>query len=138
MKFSTFIHDERLLKAIDALGFHDLTSVQQNTIPVLLDNKDCIVQSKTGSGKTAAYALPILEKIIIDQKEPQALILAPTRELVLQIQETFDHLGVYKKIKTVAVFGKQPCLSKRRSISALSCYNRNTRSTFRTSKGAYI
>ena len=70
MKFNTFIHDVRILKALDALGFHDLTSVQQNTIPVLLDNKDCIVQSKTGSGKTAAYALPILEKIIIDQKEP--------------------------------------------------------------------
>ena len=46
MKFNTFIHDVRILKALDALGFHDLTSVQQNTIPVLLDNKDCIVQSK--------------------------------------------------------------------------------------------
>lgn len=117
MKFNTFIHDVRILKALDALGFHDLTSVQQNTIPVLLDNKDCIVQSKTGSGKTAAYALPILEKIIIDQKEPQALILAPTRELVLQIQETFDHLGVYKKIKTVAVFGKQPFAFQKEDLS---------------------
>lgn len=117
MKFNTFVHDERILKALDALGFHDLTPVQQNTIPVLLDNKDCIVQSKTGSGKTAAYALPILEKIIIDQKEPQALILAPTRELVLQIQETFDHLGVYKKIKTVAVFGKQPFAFQKEDLS---------------------
>lgn len=117
MKFNTFIHDVRILKALDALGFHDLTSVQKNTIPVLLDNKDCIVQSKTGSGKTAAYALPILEKIIIDQKEPQALILAPTRELVLQIQETFDHLGVYKKIKTVAVFGKQPFAFQKEDLS---------------------
>lgn len=117
MKFNTFIHDERILKALNALEFHDLTSVQQNAIPVLLDNKDCIIQSKTGSGKTAAYALPILEKITIDQKEPQALILAPTRELVLQIQETFDHLGVYKRIKTVAVFGKQPFAFQKEDLS---------------------
>ena len=117
MKFSTLIKDERILKALTVLGYETLTSIQQESIPVLLDDIDCIIQAKTGSGKTMAYALPLLEKIIVDQKEPQVLVLCPTRELVLQIKETFDHLGAYKKVKSVAIYGKQPFQFQKEDLS---------------------
>lgn len=108
MKFNAYIKDEKIIKAINTIGYKELTDIQEKVIPVMLEKNDCVVESKTGSGKTAAFTLPILEDLIVDQKEPQALILAPTRELALQIKETFDQLGTYKKVKSLAIFGKQP------------------------------
>lgn len=108
MKFSDFHLQPSLLKALDILKFNTVKPVQEKVIPCLLDQKDCIVLSNTGSGKTAAYLIPILETIDIQERSPQALILTPTRELALQVQKEAQNLGTFQKIKALPVFGKQP------------------------------
>lgn len=99
--------NSQIEKALAILEFKELTDIQKKVIPVLLDKKDCIVQSKTGSGKTAAFVLPILNSIDMQERSPQALILAPTRELALQIQSVFNQIGTFMGIKTLAIVGKQ-------------------------------
>lgn len=86
-------------------GWKDLMPVQRKTIPYMLAARDMLVQSKTGSGKTGAYALPLLQVIVRDRKFPQALILVPTRELCLQVQEEFEKLSNGTGIKSVAILG---------------------------------
>lgn len=108
MTFNQWNLDKNLLEAIQKMGYKNPTKVQEKVIPNLLEKKDCLVQSKTGSGKTASYAIPIINNLKIDERSPQALVLAPTRELALQIQQDFENLGTYKKIKALAIFGKQP------------------------------
>lgn len=108
MNFKDYGIDERILQALDKLGYHRPTEIQTKVLPILLNNEDVIVQAKTGSGKTAAFAIPLIDQIIWEENKPQVLVLTPTRELALQIKEDFDNIGTYKKIKTLAVFGKQP------------------------------
>lgn len=108
MNFKDYQLDSRILEALQKLGYKKLTPVQEQVIPILLDDQDVIVQAKTGSGKTAAFAIPIIDKIDWNENKPQALILSCTRELALQIKDDFDNIGTYKRIKTLAVFGKQP------------------------------
>lgn len=74
-----------LLRIVEEMGFTEMTPIQAASIPVLLQGKDLIGQSHTGSGKTAAFIIPILQKIQIEAREPQALILCPTRELCDQV-----------------------------------------------------
>lgn len=99
---------EDLLKALEKLDYNNPTEVQRRVIPIALNGVDIIVRSQTGSGKTAAFAIPICEKIDIEAKEPQVLILAPTRELAVQIKEDVTNIGRFKRIRCAAVFGKQP------------------------------
>lgn len=108
MNFHEYQLDQTIIEALDKLGYQEATPVQQQVIPLLLKQQDVIVQAKTGSGKTAAFAIPIIEQIDWNENKPQALVLSPTRELALQIKEDFDNIGTYKRIKTLAVFGKQP------------------------------
>lgn len=108
MNFNDYKIDERILQALDKLGYEKATDVQVKVLPALLKNEDLIVQAKTGSGKTAAFAIPLIDQIKWEENKPQVLVLTPTRELALQIKEDFDNIGTYKKIKTLAVFGKQP------------------------------
>lgn len=97
-----------LLKAISLLDYHTPTKVQQQVIPFVLAQKDIIVKSQTGSGKTAAYAIPICERVDWEQNKPQALVIAPTRELAIQIKEDLFHIGRFKRLKVAAVYGKSP------------------------------
>lgn len=108
MNFKDYRLDERIIEALDKLGYNEATEVQKSVLPALLEKQDLIVQAKTGSGKTAAFAIPLIEQIDWAENKPQVLVLTPTRELALQIKEDFDNIGTYKKIKTLAVFGKQP------------------------------
>ena len=108
MKFTEINLDATILDALEILGYEKMMEVQERVIPEILKGHDCIVQSKTGSGKTAAYALPILQNLKINERSPQALILVPTRELAQQVQESFDQMGIYKMVKTLAIFGKVP------------------------------
>lgn len=97
------------LKAIEAMGFETPSEIQEKSIPLLLENDiDFIGQAQTGTGKTAAFALPLLEKIDLNSKSIQALILAPTRELANQICEEIDKLSRFEKVRTLAVYGGQP------------------------------
>ena len=86
-------------------GWTDLMPVQRKTIPYMLAARDMLVQSKTGSGKTGAYVLPLLQVIVRDHIFPQALILVPTRELCLQVQDEIEKLSAGTGIRSVAIFG---------------------------------
>ncbi|MDR3585426.1 MAG: DEAD/DEAH box helicase, partial [Desulfosporosinus sp.] len=88
-----------LLKAVSLLNFISPTEVQKQVIPAVLAKKDIIVKSQTGSGKTAAFAIPICELVDWEENKPQALVLTPTRELAVQVREDMFHLGRFKRLK---------------------------------------
>ncbi|MEQ6378619.1 DEAD/DEAH box helicase [Bacillaceae bacterium S4-13-56] len=106
-EFNNYKLSNEILKALSALGYSSPTKVQQKVIPEALLGHDLIVQSQTGSGKTAAFAIPICEKVDWEENKPQALILSPTRELAAQVAEDFTNIGRFKRIKVTAVYGKQ-------------------------------
>ena len=107
MKFSETGLAKELQKAVANLGFETLTPIQEEAIPYLLDNNnDLIALAQTGTGKTAAFGLPILNKVEISRKLPQAIILCPTRELCLQIAKDMESYSTYiKGLKVTAVYG---------------------------------
>ncbi len=104
--FEKFGLSEEILGAIDKLGYKTPSDVQQKVIPEINDGKDVVVKSQTGSGKTAAFAIPICEKIKWENNKTQALVLEPTRELAVQVKEDFVNIGRFKRIRPVAIFGK--------------------------------
>ena len=109
MNFEEFDISDNILKAIDELGFKKPTPIQKKAIPIALKNRDITAQAQTGSGKTFAFMIPILEKVFIPDKSPQAIILCPTRELCIQVAGEIDKLAKYiKKLKVLAVYGGQP------------------------------
>jgi superfamily II DNA/RNA helicase len=95
-----------ILTSLQEMGFKQPTEVQSRAIPHILEKKDMIVQSKTGSGKTAVFGIPILQLTDMDAKEPQALILTPTRELAVQIDSDIRKMASHLRHKTAAVFGQ--------------------------------
>lgn len=106
MKIENVNLNENIQKALDEMGFESCTQIQQEAIPVILEGKDIIGQSNTGTGKTAAFGIPILEKIDKDLRLPQAIVLLPTRELAVQVANEFRKIGKYMEgIKTVSVYG---------------------------------
>jgi ATP-dependent RNA helicase DeaD len=105
-----------ILETIKRLGYETPSQVQEEVIPLVLEEKDLIVKSQTGSGKTAAFGIPVCEKIDIETSEPQALILTPTRELCVQVKEDITNIGRFKKIRCAAVFGKQPITIQTREL----------------------
>lgn len=108
MHFKEFKLDEKILRAIEQLGYTEPTEVQQKVIPVVLEKQDVLVKSKTGSGKTASFATPLCELVDWEENKPQALVLTPTRELAVQVQEDITNIGRYKRIKGLALYGKSP------------------------------
>ncbi|MCQ9351993.1 DEAD/DEAH box helicase [Corynebacterium sp. 153RC1] len=98
----------KVLKAVARVGFETPSPIQAQTIPVLLEGNDVMGLAQTGTGKTAAFALPILSRIDVTKRHPQALVLAPTRELALQVADSFqsfaDHLG---DIHVLPIYGGQ-------------------------------
>ena len=107
MKFDEFGLSEEILKGINELGFEEATPVQQECLPVLLNGKqDMVALAQTGTGKTAAFGLPLLEMIKGKSKFPQALILSPTRELCVQIASDLENYSKYMTgHNIVAVYG---------------------------------
>ncbi|HEV2122764.1 MAG TPA: DEAD/DEAH box helicase, partial [Chloroflexota bacterium] len=115
-KFADLGLSEPLLKAIADVGFEEPTPVQSETIPILLEGRDLIAQAQTGTGKTAAFALPILDRLVPGAKDPQALILAPTRELAIQVAQTFHQLGKTRNTRALAIYGGQPISRQLRAL----------------------
>ncbi|WP_010677867.1 DEAD/DEAH box helicase [Bacillus timonensis] len=105
--FETYHLSEEISKAISALHYKIPTEIQAKVIPIALQKKDIVGKSQTGSGKTAAFAIPICELIEWEENKPQALILTPTRELAAQVKEDVINIGRFKRIKATAIFGKQ-------------------------------
>jgi len=97
-----------LLKALEDVGYETPTPIQAQTIPVLLQGKDVVGQAQTGTGKTAAFALPLLSRIDLSQKSPQLLVLAPTRELAIQVAEAFQTYAHHMKgFHVLPIYGGQ-------------------------------
>ena len=104
--FSDFKLNKQLLNAVAEAGYDEPTEIQQKAIPILLAGHDLLGIAPTGTGKTAAFVLPMLMKVKYAQgNEPRAVILAPTRELVLQIEEVVKELSRYTDLRTVALYG---------------------------------
>ncbi len=97
-----------LLQSIASVGYEVPSPIQEQTIPVLLAGRDVIAQAETGSGKTAAFGLPIIETVQSRKGGIQALILCPTRELAIQVSEALHKYGRHKKIETLPIYGGQP------------------------------
>lgn len=105
--FNSFNLHPQLVQSIVEQEFVEPMPIQSAVIPLLLAGKDVIAQAQTGTGKTAAYALPILQKLEPDLKNPQALVLTPTRELALQVAGAFSTFGKYDQARVLAVYGGQ-------------------------------
>ncbi len=104
--FSDLGLSEEVLKAVTDMGFTKPSEIQAAALPVLLSGKDLVGQSATGSGKTAAFAIPAIDRIDLKVKKPQVLVLCPTRELAVQVSEEFVKLAKYKKnLRTAVIYG---------------------------------
>lgn len=114
--FRDYQLSSEILKALEMLNFQSPTRVQAEVIPAILEKKDIIVKSQTGSGKTAAFAIPLCELIDWDENKPQALVLVPTRELAIQVKEDIFNVGRFKRIKVPAIFGKAPFLTQEKEL----------------------
>lgn len=105
VQFGTVEVHPTIARAIDDLGFMAPTPIQEQSIPILLSGKDLLAQAQTGTGKTAAFAIPILQRIDAGLHWPQALVVVPTRELAVQVTREFASLGKYRRSQEVAIYG---------------------------------
>jgi ATP-dependent RNA helicase DeaD len=111
-KFSELGLSEPVQQALDELGYGEPTPIQAQAIPELLDGHDVIGQAQTGTGKTAAFGLPMLEYLDPDNEEVQAVVLTPTRELCIQVTQALRTYAEHLDINIVAVFGGAPIKSQ--------------------------
>lgn len=107
-KFGELILSKRVIAALSDMGFEEPTPIQGQTIPIIMSGVDVIGQAQTGTGKTAAFGIPIVETINTRSKDVQALIITPTRELAIQVAEEISKIGKHKRIKVLPLYGGQP------------------------------
>src|SRR6202035_2108038 len=107
-----------ILQAVRDVGYESPSPIQEQAIPPLLEGKDVIGQAQTGSGKTAAFGLPMLEYVDPSEHEVQALVLTPTRELCIQVTQALRAYGARKGVDVVAVFGGAPIRSQQAQLRA--------------------
>lgn len=108
MKFEELNLNKELLDSLNELGFEEPTPIQQQAVPLALEGRDLIGQAQTGTGKTAAFGLPLLNKLDSKETAIQALVIAPTRELAIQVQEEIFRLGKVQRARTYVVYGGSP------------------------------
>lgn len=115
--FSDLALIEPVLRALKDVGYETPSPIQAQTIPLLLQGKDVLGQAQTGTGKTAAFALPILSRIDLKQKDPQVLVLAPTRELAIQVAEAFQRYAAHLKgFHVLPIYGGQDYSTQLRQL----------------------
>ena len=109
MNFKDLKINEKIMSALDEMGYENPTPIQEQAIPHILEGKDLLGCAQTGTGKTAAFAIPLIEKLLNgnneDPKQIKVLILTPTRELAIQIRDNFRSYGKYANIKCSVIFG---------------------------------
>ena len=106
MKFTDFNFEPSLQEGLDAMGFESPTPIQEQAIPIILSNKDLIACAQTGTGKTAAFVLPILNKLALkDTTTTNTLIIVPTRELALQIDQALQGFSYFTSVSSIAIYG---------------------------------
>ncbi|QWC00228.1 DEAD/DEAH box helicase [Mycoplasmatota bacterium] len=109
--------NEQIEHALNDMGFDEFTEIQSKAIPLIEQGLDVIGHSQTGTGKTAAFGIPMLEKLDYENKNIQAMIICPTRELAVQVKSEIDSMGQYlPKLKTVAIYGGEPITTQIRSL----------------------
>ena len=119
MRFEDLHVDERILRAVEDMGFEEASPIQAQAIPVIMEGRDVVGQAQTGTGKTAAYSIPVLEKINPDLKKLQAVILCPTRELAVQVAEEIRRLAKYMSdIRVLPVYGGQEIVKQIKSLKS--------------------
>ena len=117
LKFEDLQLDERILRAVADMGFEETSPIQGQAIPLALEGKDIIGQAHTGTGKTAAFGIPLLERVDPKVKKLQAIVLCPTRELAIQVAEEVRRLAKYMHgIKVLPVYGGQEIVKQIRSL----------------------
>ncbi|MGQ4668847.1 DEAD/DEAH box helicase [Metabacillus halosaccharovorans] len=114
--FEDYQLSNEIKRALAVLKYETPTEVQNEVIPLALENQDLVVKSQTGSGKTASFGIPICEMVKWEEKKPQALILTPTRELAVQVREDITNIGRLKRIKAMAVYGKEPFTKQKEEL----------------------
>ena len=119
MKFDELELQSSLLRAVTEMGFEEMTPIQAQAIPVVLSGQDIIGQAQTGTGKTAAFGLPILQNIDPKKKSLQAVILCPTRELAIQVSEEMHKFAKFLHgIKIVPIYGGQEIVRQIKALKA--------------------
>lgn len=106
-KFTALGISDKIIRALDEMGFEEPTPIQDQTIPVLAAGRDLIGQAQTGTGKTAAFGIPLLEKINPEAEAVQAIVLTPTRELAIQVAEELNRIGQFTKAHALPIYGGQ-------------------------------
>ena len=106
VSFGDLVINRRIAQALTDMGFEEPTPIQQKAIPLLFEGKDVIGQAQTGTGKTAAFGIPIVE-MVNTRYGVQALIVTPTRELAIQVAEEISRIGKYRRVRTLPIYGGQ-------------------------------
>ena len=114
--FNDFNLSKEVLKAVVEMGFEEPSPIQKQAIPTMLNDEDIIGQAQTGTGKTASFGIPIVEKVNKNNKTTQAMVLCPTRELSIQVAEEISKLAKYKGVTVVPIYGGQPIERQIRSL----------------------
>ncbi|WJH34535.1 DEAD/DEAH box helicase [Paenibacillus aurantius] len=114
--FNEFGLEPKVLRAITEMGFEESTPIQEKTIPLAMEGKDLIGQAQTGTGKTAAFGVPLIHKIQPTEEKIVALIMCPTRELAIQVAEEISKLGRFKGIRSLPIYGGQDIVKQIRAL----------------------
>lgn len=116
-KINEFNLSKEVLRAVSDMGFEELSPIQAQAIPYLMEGADVIGQAQTGTGKTAAFGIPIVEKVDSNSKKVQAIVLCPTRELCIQVSEEIAKLAKYKdNLRVLPIYGGQPIERQLRAL----------------------
>jgi ATP-dependent RNA helicase DeaD len=114
--FNEFGFEPKVLRAITEMGFEESTPIQEKAMPIAMENRDLIGQAQTGTGKTAAFGLPLVHKIDVKEEKIVALIMCPTRELAIQVAEEIEKLGRFKGIRSLPIYGGQDIVKQIRAL----------------------
>ncbi|TCS94833.1 DEAD/DEAH box helicase [Hazenella coriacea] len=114
--FSELGLSSSLLQSISHMGFEEATPIQERTIPIAMEGRDVLGQAQTGTGKTAAFGIPMIEKVSVDTDEIQGIVITPTRELAIQVAEELNRIGQYKKVRSLPIYGGQDINRQIRSL----------------------
>src|SRR5688572_28715108 len=116
LNFGSLSLSKQMTRALEEMGFEEPTPVQAQAVPLLLSGRDVVAQALTGTGKTAAFGIPLIEKIEPARNVVQGIVLAPTRELAVQVAEHLALLGRYRNLRCVAIYGGQPIERQLRAL----------------------
>ena len=119
IKFEDLSIDNKILRAITDMGFENPSPIQASAIPIALEGKDIIGQAQTGTGKTATFGIPLLQRVNPDEKKLQSIVLCPTRELAIQVSDEFHKMAKYMHgVKIVPIYGGQDIVRQIKALKA--------------------